>query len=53
MTIQIYTCPKCGRVYEFFYNAGQPCFGCVHCFRNTQLTQLTYSDHTETKEKSK
>lgn len=44
MTVQIYTCPKCGRPFELFYNAGQPCFGCVHCFRNTQLT---YSDHAE------
>lgn len=37
-------CPKCGRPFEMFYNAGLPVWGCVDCRRRQKLE---YSDHTD------
>ena len=39
-TVTIY-CPKCGNLYELFYNAGIPVWGCQRC-RDKQI--LVWSD---------
>ena len=36
-------CPKCGNLYELFYNAGIPVWGCQRC-RDKQI--LVWSDRT-------